>query len=41
MKSGDTMVKNANNKKSEKEIANEKSNKILNGVAIWAAFYRY
>ena len=27
-------------KKSEKEIANEKSNRILEGVAYWAAFYR-
>ena len=27
-------------KKSEKEIANEKSKRILNGVAYWGAFYR-
>lgn len=30
-----------NYKKSEKQIANEKSEKILNGVAYWASFYRY
>ena len=28
------------NKKSEKEIANEKSERIMNGVAIWCSFYR-
>lgn len=28
-------------KKSEKQIATEKSNRILEGVAVWAAFYRY
>lgn len=28
------------NKKSEKQIATEKSNRILEGVATWAAFYR-
>lgn len=33
------MVKNA--KKSEKQIANEKATRILNGVAYWASFYRY
>lgn len=27
-------------KKSEKELANEKSEKILQGVAIWCAYYR-
>lgn len=27
-------------KKSEKQLANEKSARILEGVAIWAAFYR-
>lgn len=27
--------------KSEKEIANEKSNRIMEGVAVWCAFYRY
>ena len=27
-------------KKSEKQIANEKSNRIMEGIAIWAAFYR-
>lgn len=29
-----------NSKKSDKQIANEKSERILNGVAYWAAFYR-
>lgn len=28
-------------KKSEKELANEKSNRILTGVAFWATFYRF
>ena len=28
-------------KKSEKEIANEKSQRIMNGVALWAGFYRF
>ena len=28
-------------KKSEKQIANEKSQRILEGVAIWCSFYRY
>ena len=28
------------NKKSEKQLANEKSERIMNGVAYWAAFYR-
>lgn len=28
-------------KKSEKQLANEKSERILNGVAYWASFYRY
>lgn len=28
-------------KKSEKELANEKSNRILTGIAYWAAFYRH
>ena len=28
------------NKKSEKQLANEKSERILNGVAIWCAYYR-
>jgi len=28
-------------KKSEKQIANEKSNRIMEGVAYWASFYRY
>lgn len=30
-----------NNKKSEKQLANEKSKRILNGIAYWASFYRY
>lgn len=30
----------ANKKKSEKEIANEKSARIMDGVAVWTAFYR-
>ena len=34
------MAKNANRKMSEKEIANEKSERIMNGVAAWAGFYR-
>lgn len=29
-----------NDKKSEKEIANEKSRRIMEGVAAWTAFYR-
>lgn len=29
-----------NNKKSEKQIANEKSNRIMQGVAVWCAYYR-
>ena len=29
------------NKKSEKQIANEKSDRIMQGVAYWASFYRY
>ena len=28
------------NKKSEKEIANEKSERIMNGIAAWTSFYR-
>lgn len=34
------MAKNISNKKSEKEIANEKSERIMNGIAAWAGFYR-
>ena len=30
----------AENKKSEKQLANEKSERILNGVAAWCAYYR-
>lgn len=32
------MIKN--NKKSEKQLANEKAERIMNGIAYWAAFYR-
>lgn len=28
------------NKKSDKEIANDKAERIMNGVNIWASFYR-
>lgn len=28
-------------KKSEKQLANEKSERIMNGVSYWANFYRY
>lgn len=28
-------------KKSEKEITNEKSERIMNGIAVWTSFYRY
>lgn len=28
-------------KLSEKEIANEKSRRIMEGIAYWTAFYRY
>ncbi len=28
-------------KKSDKQLANEKSQRILEGVAYWANFYRY
>lgn len=38
-KGGDMMIEN--NKKSEKQLANEKSERILNGVAYWCAFYRH
>lgn len=34
------MKKNSDRKKSEKEIVNEKSQRILNGVAFWGSFYR-
>ena len=30
-----------NEKKSDKQLANEKSDRIMNGVAYWASFYRY
>ena len=29
-----------NSKKTEKEVANDKSAKIMNGVATWCSFYR-
>ena len=28
-------------KMSEKEIANEKSRRIMEGIAVWTSFYRY
>lgn len=34
------MANKASRKKSEKEIANEKSERIMNGIAVWAGFYR-
>lgn len=34
------MANKANRKKSEKEIVNEKSERIMNGIAVWAGFYR-
>lgn len=33
------MVENV--KKSEKQLANEKSERIMQGIAYWAAFYRH
>ena len=35
------MTKKTIYKKSEKQIANEKSERIMNGVAYWASFYRH
>ncbi len=35
-----SILKSQKKKKSEKEIANEKSNRIMKGVAVWAGFYR-
>lgn len=29
------------NKKSEQQLANEKSERIMSGVAYWASFYRH
>lgn len=29
-----------NSKKTDKEVANDKASKIMNGVAIWCSFYR-
>lgn len=37
---GNNVKKNITNKKSEKEIANDKSERIMNGIAAWAGFYR-
>lgn len=34
------MVKR-NNKKSEQQLANEKAQRIMEGIAYWASFYRY
>lgn len=34
------MARKVVGKKSEREIANEKSERIMNGVAVWCAFYR-
>lgn len=34
------MANKVSKKKSEKEIVNEKSERIMNGVAAWAGFYR-
>lgn len=33
-------MKNASSKKSERELANEKSERIMNGIAAWTSFYR-
>ena len=30
-----------NEKKSEKQLARDKSERIMNGIAYWASFYRY
>lgn len=35
-----TMSDSIKRKKSEKELANEKSDRIMQGVAAWASFYR-
>ena len=37
---GDLMAKKISDKKSEKELANEKSERIMQGIAIWTGFYR-
>lgn len=34
------MTKKISDKKSEKELANEKSERIMQGIAIWTGFYR-
>lgn len=34
------MVEAAKKKKSQKEIANDKAQRIMTGIAIWASFYR-
>ena len=35
------MSEDLRNRKSEKQIANEKSRRVLEGVAIWCSFYRH
>ena len=35
------MPEDLRNKKSEKQIANEKSRRVLEGVAVWCSFYRH
>lgn len=35
------MTETSTKKKSEQQIANEKSKRIMNGIAYWASFYRY
>lgn len=35
------MVESRQHKMSEKEVANEKSRRIMNGIAEWTSFYRY
>lgn len=34
------VIKSPNKRKTEKEIANEKSQKIMDGIAAWCGFYR-
>lgn len=34
------VIPKMSDKKSEKEIANEKSRRIMQGVAVWTSFYR-
>lgn len=35
-----SVMKMSKRAKSEKEIANEKSRRIMEGIAVWAGFYR-